>query len=220
MTNINLTRRQSHIIDNIAPCASLADVGCDHGYIGIEAMDRALTDRLYLCDISAPSLNKATSLATQLGMSNVSYHCQDGIGNINCQCAVIAGMGGQEIMSILDKAIIKPTRLVLQPMRNCYNVRQYLLTNNYKIIRDYIVQDGKFYAIIVAEQGQGTMQTELQLTLGISNLDKATTDFENYLQLEISKCNNILQHTHVPQQYQRRQLLLEAQQLISTIQEA
>ncbi len=167
-----------------------------------------------MCDISAPSLAKATRLAASYQLDNVSSHCQDGIGDISCQCAIIAGMGGQEIMSILDNATHKPQQLLLQPMRNQYLVRQYLLSHGYEIIRDYIVYDGKFYDIIVAEQGEATPLDNMQLVLGKSNFDNPTVDFANYLKQEIAKCDSILQHTSVPDKQQRRALLVDAQQKI------
>lgn len=214
MTNIKLTHRQQQIADNIPQCTSLADVGCDHGYVGVYALHSGTTSRLYMCDISAPSLLKATRLADSYHLDNVSSHCQYGLADINCQCAVIAGMGGQEIMSIIDNATHKPQQLVLQPMRNQYLVRQYLLSHGYEIIRDYIVYDGKYYDIIVAEQGVPTELDTIQLTLGKSNLQCPTVDFRQYLVQEIAKCDSILQHTIVPDKLQRRALLVEAQQKI------
>lgn len=214
MTNIKLTLRQQHLVDNIPQCTSLADVGCDHGYVGVYALHSGITSRLYLCDISAPSLTKATRLASNYQLDNVSSHCQDGLSGINCQCAVIAGMGGQEIVSILDNATHKPQQLLLQPMRNQYLVRKYILSHGYEIIRDYIVYDGKYYDIIVAEQGEATKLDNMQLVLGKSNLETPTVDFANYLVQEIAKCDSILQHTSVPDKQQRRALLIEAQQKI------
>lgn len=210
----NLTRRQREILSNVSRCDTLADVGCDHGYIGVTARANCVIDTLYLCDISAPSLNKATTLANSMALDNVSSYCQDGLADIMCDCAVIAGMGGQEIMSILDKAQYRPQELVLQPMRNQYLLRQYLLDNNYVIIRDYIVYDGKFYDIIVARQGSGGILDHMQLTLGMTNLQCPTDDFRRYLQVEIDKCDSILQHTYVHDKAERRQLLLDAQQKI------
>ncbi len=210
----NLTKRQQAILGNVLPCNTLADVGCDHGYIGVALRHSGVVDRLYLCDISAPSLSKATKLADSVCIDNVYSYCQDGLGSLYCDCAVIAGMGGQEIISILDSASHKPQYLVLQPMRNQYLVRHYLLTHSYQIIRDYIVHDGKFYDIIVAKQGHAPMQSTMQLTLGCSNLTCATDDFRRYLQVEIDKCDNILQHTYVQDKADRRQLLIDAQQLI------
>ncbi len=211
---MNFTKRQKAIYDNIPECDSLADVGCDHGYIGIGALHNDIANRLYLCDISAPSLHKATSLACSMNLDNVTSHCQDGIGDIHCSCAVVAGMGGIEIISILDNATHKPQYLVLQPMRNAYEVRIYLLSHGYDITRDYIVHDDKYYVIIVAQLAQASSYSHIQLTLGKSNLLQPTEDFASYLQLEIDKCNTILQHTYVPAKAERRALLLEAQQYI------
>ncbi len=123
-------------------------------------------------------------------------------------------MGGREIISIVNNATYQPQQLVLQPMRDQKLVRTYLLSHGYEIVRDYMIFDGKYYDIIVAEQGTATQLDDMQLTLGKSNFINPTVDFANYLQVEIAKCDKILQHTTVPKQQQRRKLLLEAQQII------
>ena len=37
-----LTKRLQKLVSVLPQCEVLADVGCDHGYVGIEALTRAL----------------------------------------------------------------------------------------------------------------------------------------------------------------------------------
>lgn len=54
-----MKKRLSAIISLIPQCDSLADVGCDHGYIGAEALASGIAKVVQFCDISEASLNKA-----------------------------------------------------------------------------------------------------------------------------------------------------------------
>lgn len=68
--------------------------------------------------------------------------------------AMIAGMGGEEIVKILSAAAQKPERLVLQPMKNAPALRKYLVSAGYRIAEDVTFRDGKFYDVVVAERGR------------------------------------------------------------------
>ncbi|MBQ2804539.1 MAG: tRNA (adenine(22)-N(1))-methyltransferase TrmK, partial [Clostridia bacterium] len=54
-----LTKRLEKIVQAIPQCTSLADVGCDHGYIGLSALTLGKADNVVFVDISQPSLHKA-----------------------------------------------------------------------------------------------------------------------------------------------------------------
>lgn len=216
---MNITRRQRHLIDCIERCNSLADVGCDHGYISITALLESRVDTIVLCDISAKSLDKAVQLAKQLHIDNNKYSfcCQDGLQNIDVDCAVIAGMGGLEIIAILNNAKHLPNTLVLQPMRNQVDTRRWLIGNGYNISRDYIVKDTKYYTIIVAHRADvadAMPLEELQIIFGHTNLSHPTEDFVSYIDNEISKCKKILANSPVDEiQYYLTQLQLAKQHI-------
>ena len=47
-----LTKRLEKLV-SVIPCSdTLADVGCDHGYVGIEALKRGLANRVVFVDVS------------------------------------------------------------------------------------------------------------------------------------------------------------------------
>ena len=173
----------------------LADVGCDHGYVGIEALRQGKAKQVAFTDISRPSLNKAQTNCPQEFKDVATFHCQDGLGELQVDCAVIAGMGGLEVISILRQAEHLPAKLVLQPMRNQRDVRMYL-TKSYNVVTDVKFFDGKYYDVIVAEQCDNpTELTELELEFGKTNLVNPSQDFVNFLQHELSKLNKILEGT-------------------------
>lgn len=189
-----LTKRLNKLISLIPHCNTFADVGCDHGYVGIEALNRKIVEQVLFVDISTPSLQKARLNCPDELADKVSFHCQDGLLNLQVDCAMIAGMGGLEIISILRQTKFKPHWLVLQPMRNQRDVRVFLLGNGYNIVTDEKFCDARYYDVIVAEYSQQAQTlTELELEFGKSNLESPTEDFVSFLNLESAKLSNILQ---------------------------
>lgn len=188
-----LTKRLSKIVSVLPKCAVLADVGCDHGYVGLEALERDIAERVIFVDVSAPSLEKARRNCKESVISRAEFVCRDGLGDICADCAVIAGMGGLEIISVLSNAKTLPANLVLQPMRNQRDVRIWL-SDGYGILSDQVFFDGKFYDLIVAKRNvNGCKLTEEEVTFGKTNLEKASPDFVAFLQKEQAKYKQILQ---------------------------
>lgn len=137
-----------------------ADIGCDHGYVSELMAKNRRAKKIYAADISAPSLKKAERLLT--GFPCVTAVVSDGFVGLpeRADQALIAGMGGEEIIKILSSAGYKPERLVLQPMKNADKLRAYLNKNGYVLLKDYTFKDGKFYDLIVAERGEETLTAE------------------------------------------------------------
>lgn len=187
-----LTKRLNKLISALPQCDTLADVGCDHGYVGIEALERNVAARVVFVDVSVQSLKKARENCPERLKTRADFVCQDGLGKIFADCAVIAGMGGLEILSVLKGAKALPQKLVLQPMRNQQNVRIWL-ADNYEILSDEKFFDGKFYDLIVAKRREGgCVLTEDEITFG-KNVHSPSQDFIQFLLKEKKEYEQILQ---------------------------
>lgn len=209
-------KRLKKIIDFIPQCNVLADVGCDHGYVGLEALNRHVAQNVVFVDISAPSLQKARDNCPAQLKPNARFVCQNGLGNIFCDCAVIAGMGGLEIISVLQNAATIPHYLVLQPMRSQSELREYL-QQNYAVQRDEKFFDGKFYDLIFAELSpRGCTLTADEIEFGKTNLQSPTRDFCEYLKIQQQKYTQILQQCNDTQTTQK---LLTVNRILARIQE-
>ena len=186
-----LTKRLEKLVSVLPKCDVLADVGCDHGYVGIEALARGIANNVIFVDVSAKSLDKARQNCPDEHLPHAKFICLDGLGDIVADTAIIAGMGGLEIISILQNAKHLPQKLVLQPMRNQGDVRSYL-TQSYEILTDEKFHDYKFYDVIVAVKSENmTTLTEQELEFGKTNLENPSQDFIDYLRAEINKTKNI-----------------------------
>lgn len=202
------TKRQNAIISALPTgCGTLLDVGCDHGRVGAAALQRGLAERVVFIDISEKCLNKARAECAKLksnAKSTAEFVRQDGIGNLRCDCAVVAGMGGRQILEILSAAEALPQKLVLQPMKNMPELRARLC-EKYAFISDEITEcAGKFYDIIVLERGQDTL-SDAEVLLGRTNLAAPSPQFVRYLQRKEKKLAAIL--TKSPRNTQARHTL-------------
>ncbi len=185
--------RFDEITKNVVKSKLIADVGCDHGYVSEKILKKGLAEKLIISDVSAKCLNKAEVLLEEhLKQGVVTAIVSDGFENYKDypDQAIIAGMGGEETIKILN--VYKPYRLVLQPMKNIDKLRVFLIENGYKILKDYTFFDcGKFYDIIVATVGEDMLTNE-EIKFGRTNLLEKTNDFINKWKNEIQKIKVVL----------------------------
>ena len=151
----------------IEKCEIFADIGCDHGFVAQYVLQNDLAQKVFACDISAPSLNKARLL---LGDDErVEFFVSDGFSAFSSapSQAAILGMGGDEIIKIIsgNKCADK---LILQPQNHAYELRKHLFESGFIIKSDFCVFDrGRYYDIIGAEKGNGETPRIEKLFYGI-----------------------------------------------------
>lgn len=151
--------RLKTVLSMIGRCETLADVGCDHGFLSAAAILSGAARYALASDISPVSAHKAGRLAKKLGLAGVmSVVCADGLAPIGSEeppySIAICGMGGELIARILDKgahAAKTADLIVMQPMRGEAELREYLVKNGYRITDERVVREGKrFYQVIAA----------------------------------------------------------------------
>lgn len=146
----------SAILAEIPPNLNLADIGADHGYIGINYATNNPNNVVVGSDISKMSIQKAENTAKQLGLTNYITRVGDGLAPINdlpVDVVLISGMGGEEIINILSGSK-SYSMYVLSPQKNADKVRFFLSKAGYVPTKDYkVLSEGKFYDVIVAIKG-------------------------------------------------------------------
>lgn len=178
----------------------LADIGTDHARVPIYLIKSGKISRAIASDISKGPLEKAKENLLYYNLSNqVELRLGDGLKTIHpgdADCAVIAGMGGELMASILMEYIpggLK--RIILQPMTDPHLVRRALCSLHYTIVsEDIISENGKMYIVIAAEPGELTLTSEEEyvspalakhplceeyLLYRLKRLHKAATQAEN-----------------------------------------
>ena len=159
--SIKLDDRLKEIVKILGKNEIVVDVGCDHGYVANYLIEEDLAKLVYATDISKPSLEKNIEFSKLRGNENkVISILGNGLFPVkdkNFDAVIMAGMGGELIMKIIDDAFdfIQKKTLILQPMTARVELRKYLGEKGFKIEKESIIRDGnKFYEIIRAVPGE------------------------------------------------------------------
>ena len=167
-----MTDRLQKIFSIIPSCEIFADIGCDHGYIAQAMLISGKAKKVIISDISEKCLQKARELLYEfIQDGRAESVVSDGFDKLSvCDVALIAGMGGEEICSILLKAKVIPNNLVLQPMKNADKVRKCVQNLGYKIQKDFMFKSAdKFYDLMLLTKGEENL-TEEEIEFGRDNL--------------------------------------------------
>lgn len=187
--DVREAKRTDVLCGYLDKCATLADIGCDHGYCTLAALKAHKCERAIVTDISEKCLAKAQKLLSRyIDEGKVAALCTDGLKGIDEDVSqvLIAGMGGMEIIRIFRESFI-PKKFVLQPMRNCRELREFLLGNGCRFRADDIFRcKDKYYFVICGERGGGeSAYSEKQLQFGRDSLSDPI--FQDYLKQEIAR---------------------------------
>lgn len=166
------------------------DVGADHGFFSLALVNKKKVKRVIASDISASSLSKTEALIKHKNIQDkVTCLLSDGLDeypkNLKADCVVIAGMGENEIIKIIDKIedMSLYNSFILQPMQQATQLRKYLLTKGFEILYDEIVLDkNKYYSIIKTRKTHASQRfSEEDLWFGVTDLKNLSDDFINYI---------------------------------------
>ena len=200
MQENKISKRIKFLIDLCPNFKTYADIGCDHGYTALNLIQTKKCKFVYCVDIHLLSLEKAKILFQNNNIQDkAKFYCCDGFCDLTKQerdeidCAVIAGMGGIETIKILD--IYKPQNLVLQPMHNQKELREYLIKNNYTIKKDIVFSEkNKFYTFLLCEKSDNiTLYSDFELEFGKS---QNNIDYINYIKFQKEKYIKIFRKTN------------------------
>lgn len=191
-----IDKRLSAIIDEIPKANTLADIGCDHGLTGYYALKSGKVEKIIATDVSQMSLKKAQNLFEERGLSEkADFRCGNGLKVLKDKEAdviVITGMGGQEIISILEDAKRQDATFVLSPQSDIPDVRVWLIGNGYTITVDKTIESvGKFYVLLKAKKGH-TEYSPIEIKYGRDNIVNKSQDFINWLDFELNRIERII----------------------------
>ena len=194
---IVLDDRLRAVAEMIPNGARFADIGCDHGYLSAWLLREGRVSECQLCDISAPSLDKAKRLMRALGLSDrVHFGVGDGAKALTSpvDCAVIAGMGSATIMHIIKegRAEFGDARLILQPNVDAPELREFLMRSGYTIADERIARaGGRHYVIIAAEPGKAEY-SPMQLMCGPVILQRGGEELVSFADFRIKVAQKAL----------------------------
>lgn len=196
----DMNKRLNCILSLIPDGKGVIDVGTDHGYLPVALIRRGYPGRVYASDIRSGPLSAARQSAQKAGLEGrIEFLLCDGLEGCDPNAVdtiVIAGMGGDTICGILDRAewcMDKRYTLVLQPMTRAEVLRYWLVYNEFAILKETLVEDGGIlYSVLTAQFGGNTKLSDAELFTGSFESLRAQPLFRDFLELQIQRFEHML----------------------------
>ena len=167
--------KRLELIASILPHGrGFADVGTDHGYLPVYMAQHGYSGKIIASDINEGPLSTAVASARQAGVEDrICFRLCDGLdgcGSEELDTVVIAGMGGDTICGILDRAdwvMSRDILLIFQPMTKAEVLRYWLTNNDFAICGEWLIEEnGEIYQILSARFGARTPLSDAELFTG------------------------------------------------------
>lgn len=199
---MELSKRLSAVAGLVSPGLVVADVGTDHGYIPIFLLESGKCERAFSMDVNEGPLKRARDHIAIHGLSRkIELRLSDGVKALapgECECVVIAGMGGGLAIKILEegKEVFQNLKeFVLQPQSELSKVREYLLEAGYIVLKeDMVEEDGKFYPMMKVTTGQDQTYSNIELRYGRHLLKDQHPVLRTFLEKEVRAKEGIIEN--------------------------
>lgn len=155
----------------IAKEDTVIDTCCDHAYLAIYLKQNNLCKDVYASDINPNALDVAKkNIATS--RVNITTYLSDGFKNINngnIDTAVIAGVGTNTVLDIIDGAPLSIKKYIISSNNNQDELRFSLYQRGLYIQEEKAILDkGKFYVIMLVTKNY-IKENKLSFKYGKSN---------------------------------------------------
>lgn len=177
-----MKKRLQAIIDWIEPHDRIIDIGSDHLIIPNHLIDQGITSLVFASDINDGPLQ---SMKQSRQDRNIIILRSDGLKDVDHELdgAIIAGMGGRLIQRILEESLERFKHMkyiIVQPMQQIEELRQYL-QDHFTITAERLVsEDGKIYHVIKLISGQDDY--DVFLTKGLAPKQELSQYYAHQLQ--------------------------------------
>lgn len=152
----SLSPRLSMVASLLPTGRRLIDIGTDHAYLPIIAIQRNRYEQAVAADIRPGPLAVAERNIRRFACADrVTTVLSNGLNAFECRpgdVVVMAGLGGLEMIDILEAASARWPILVLQPQKSDSMLRAYLSESGYSIRSEALCSDDRrLYVAVVAE---------------------------------------------------------------------
>jgi tRNA (adenine22-N1)-methyltransferase len=202
---MRLSDRLETILSVMEKGETLLDVGCDHGYLGIEAVRRGIVKKAICSDVRKGPLERAKAHILEAGLADkIELRLVSGMNGFDrgeADLMVIAGMRGMLMGQILETAWADPEngvhelhQMILEPQSDLPFFRELIRKSPMKIRDEILVQDrGKWYFIFdVCPKDSVTAQEEDNSFFSFSLLRRKDRLYRQYLGKALQKNESLL----------------------------
>lgn len=153
---IRISKRLAALAALVTLGNTVADIGCDHGYLPIYLIQQRRIPRAIAMDVRPGPLSRAGGNIAAHGLLDyIETRISDGLEALQpgeAQTVVIAGMGGPLMERILSKGagqLAHVEELILQPQSEVEHLRRFLPGLPFVVVdEDMVKEDGKFYPMM------------------------------------------------------------------------
>ncbi len=209
MTKFKIGNRLKLIAELSKNYSRMADIGTDHGYLPYYLFENHSLNQAILCDInSGPLDNAKKTFSGSMFSEQVAFRLGSGIEPLlsnEVDHVVIAGMGGGLIIDILSFDLSKTksyASLLLQPMTEQSNLREWLIKCEMIPFTDYFTNEGKkFYEVIHVgntndKDSFNVFESSSDLEFGYRVPLDNLNDYMAFLRFKENKYKTILKKAH------------------------
>ena len=208
---LELSKRLSLIASFVREGSSVCDVGTDHGYLPAFLYLSRKYKSVIATDINKKPLESAQKNLERLGATGVKLILCDGLADVTRQDAdtiIIAGMGGEVISGIIDRApFVRDglVELILQPTTAAKELRQYLAKKGFVVEQERaLAENGKIYSVMLVRFcGAPYTIDDTQAAIGIlkPDCDEAVQYIEKQYKIASNCANNLKKVSHKQNEY-------------------
>ena len=191
---MNDKKRLMEIVNIIDNDKSVIDIGTDHGLVPLYLAKNKISTDVLATDISAPSLKKLEDKLDDDLREIIKTKVTDGFKSIEAkenQVAVIAGMGGNTIIDIIDESLDFAKNLdymILASNIATEKLRDYLIQNNFEILRDFLTfEHGKYYDILKVSYGNSRQLSLSDIYYGYEDIENKSKLLREKLAIDYKK---------------------------------
>ena len=177
MKSIRLSERLREVAELVPHGARVIDVGTDHAMVPVWLAQSGRASHIWASDLREGPLESASRLIGETGTEElIELRRTDGLQGFSREdgdTVIIAGMGGETMISILSRApwISEDVLLILEPQSKQELLRRWLNENGFAITKERLVMDaGRLYPILTARSGQPQQYSEAEYRTGLWSL--------------------------------------------------
>ena len=197
---IEISKRLSLIAQFVNEGSSVCDVGTDHGYLPAFLYLSQKCKSVIATDINEKPLESARANLKRLS-ADVKLILCDGLEKetrTDADTVIIAGMGGEVISGIIDRAAFlrdSTVKLILQPTTAAKELRLYLAQNGFAVEQETaLAENGKVYSIMCVRFADAPYDIDaVRAVIGVLKPD--SNDAKAYIEKQYriaQKCANDL----------------------------
>lgn len=199
---MRISKRLERVAAFVPEGSRLADIGTDHGYVPIFLILEGKINYALAMDIRKGPLTRAGEHIREYGLQDkIETRLSDGLQKLGpgeADAVVIAGMGGELIIKILEEGrhlwdLVKVW--ILSPQSDLKKVRKYLARQNFLIEEEtMLTEDGKYYTVMRVVRGPMKYEREIDYLYGNYLIIHKDPVLMTFLEKEIYQAEVILKH--------------------------